>query len=317
MSGNGLQLGNLLSLGFGTSTTASDTFLVRDDGANRLALRNGTSAQTFRVYENYASSLNYSRLSFNAQPAGYPTTYQIRSEAGGSGTLRSLQVGTGPRTLPNQMGLDTFIHAGQGTGTATGGAILFQYAPAGNAGSSVNGLQTAWHIGTTGHLTAGNLMVGDAAKMIKWGTSPNFPAIKASSSSSPDLQIRRGDDSTGAALLFRLSVAPTAVTTYSLNERENNRTFTNEGATGPVTFFLPAGYSTNIGFHCHFAVVVGQPFTIRASDSSTIRIGTQITQGTPPGSINTSALGNTIHLVCTQLNKWVALSHEGTWSGVS
>ena len=64
------------------------------------------------------------------------------------------------------------------------------------------------------------------------------------------------------------------MTTYSLNESENNRTFTNEGATGPVTFILPTGYSTNIGFHCHFAVVVGQTVTIRASDNSTIRIGT-------------------------------------------
>ena len=307
----GLQLGNVMSLGFGTSTSSSDTFLVHDDGASALALRNVTAAQTFRVYENYGSSANYARLSFNAQPAGYPGSYQIRSEAGGTGTLRSLQVGTGPRSGTNQPGLDTFLHAGQGTGSATGGAILFQYAPAGSAGSAVNGLQTAWQIGTTGHLTA-----GDAAKMIKWGTSSSVPAIKATSSSNPDLQIRRGDDSSGAALLFRLSVAPKTVTTYTLNESENNRTFTNEGATGPVTFILPTGYSTNIGFHCHFAVVVGQPFTIRASDSSTIRIGNPITTGTP-ASINTSTPGNTIHLVCLNSNKWVALSHEGTWSGVS
>ena len=44
--------------------------------------------------------------------------------------------------------------------------------------------------------------------MIKWGTSYNTPAIKATSGSNPELQIRRGDDSGAAALLYRLSVAP-------------------------------------------------------------------------------------------------------------
>ena len=169
---------------------------------------------------------------------------------------------------------------------------------------------TAWQIGTTGYLTA-----GDAGRMIKWGAYSNFPAIKAVSGSNPELQIRRGDDSAGAALLFRLSVAAKTVASYSLNENESNRTFTNEGAAGAVTFVLPTGYSSNIGFHCHFAVVAGQSFTIRASDGSTIRIGTQLAQpGGGYASISTSAPGNTIHLVCTQLNKWVALSNEGTWT---
>ena len=52
----GLPLGTA-SLAFGTSTSARDTILERDGAANTLALRNGTSAQTFRLYETYSSAL--------------------------------------------------------------------------------------------------------------------------------------------------------------------------------------------------------------------------------------------------------------------
>ena len=114
--------------------------------------------------------------------------------------------------------------------------------------------------------------------------------------------------------MYRLSVAPTVAASYAVNESESNRTFTNEGATGAVIFNLPNGYTSNIGFHCFFAVTVGLSVTIRASDNSTIRIGTQITPNGQQGSITTATAGNTIHLVCTQLNKWVALSNEGTWN---
>ena len=311
VTSSGLQLGNLMSLGFGTSTAVSDTFLMREAGVPAatlaLSLQNGLIAQTFRVYENYGSSVNYSRLSFKTQAGNY----QIRSEAGGTGTLRSLQVGTGPKTGTNQNGLDTILHGGMGTGNAPGGAILFQYSPTGSSGSGLNNLATAWQIGPTGHL-----MAYDSTKMVKWGASYNSPAIKGVIGTNPELQIRKGDDSSGAALLFRLSVAPKAAT-YAVNESESNRTFTNEGANGAVTFTLPSGYTTNIGFHCHFAVVAGQTFTIAASGSDTIRIGTQKTPSGQSGSINASTIGNAIHLVCTGLNTWVALSREGTWNGVS
>ena len=51
----------------------------------------------------------------------------------------------------NNAGLALTIAGGQGTGSAAGGNILFQYAPAGGAGSSLNALQTACSIsGTNG-----------------------------------------------------------------------------------------------------------------------------------------------------------------------
>ena len=231
--------------------------------------------------------------------------YLIRSEAGGTGTLRSLQIGTGLRLGTNLSGLDTIIHAGQGTGTAAGGSIQFQVAP-GGSGFTPNTLVTAWQIGNTGHLTA-----GDPAKMIKWAANAYSPAIKAISGSNPELQIRRGDDSAGAALLFRLSVAAKTMT-YPIGESESNRSFTNEGASGAVTFNLPNTYAT-VGFHCWFVVAVAASLNIVPYGSDTIRIATALTtQGN--GKITASVVGSTIHLICTQVNKWVALSQEGVWT---
>ncbi len=48
-----------------TSTfTTPDTLLYRDGAANTLALRNSTSAQTFRIYNTYTDASNYERLEF-------------------------------------------------------------------------------------------------------------------------------------------------------------------------------------------------------------------------------------------------------------
>ena len=148
LTATGIQIGTQ-SFGFGTSTAASDTdtILVRDGAANSLALRNGTNgAQTFRQYETHANNgTDHARLSL----ATLGGNYLIRSEANGTGALRTLQVGSGEKLGTNSYGVDTILHAGQGTGSMAGGAIHFQFAPPGSP------LQTGWLIGATGQLTAG------------------------------------------------------------------------------------------------------------------------------------------------------------------
>ena len=56
------------------------------DLANVLRQRNGTNAQTYRVYETYTDTSNYSRLSISA-PSGGPIT--LASEAAGTGSYRN------------------------------------------------------------------------------------------------------------------------------------------------------------------------------------------------------------------------------------
>lgn len=171
-----LQLG-LHSFGFGAAVDQADTWLLRDAAANTLALRNGPTAQTgstpstFRIYETYSSSGDYARLSFTTQPERANSNHRIRTEAAGAKTLRPLQLGFAEKAgTMNGSGVDTIIHAGQGTGSAAGGSILFQARP----GGAVD-LQTVWQIDRTGHLLA-----NDTGKMIRWGAFSNFPALKSS-----------------------------------------------------------------------------------------------------------------------------------------
>ena len=148
--------------------------------------------------------------------------------------------------------------------------------------------------------------------MIAWSgnaVSATYPAIKSSGSSpNPALEIRRADDTLGAALLHRIGILA-RTTNYTIGESENGRCFTNTGATAQVTFTLPS--ASNIGFHCWFVVESFVPFAmvVHPVGSDTIRIGSLTT---PCGNLLSNPSGVTIHLVCTQANNWVALDHTGT-----
>lgn len=78
------------SLSVGTLVIGSDTFLTRD-AANILAQRNGANAQESRLYGTYTSATDYERLTLKAVTT---SDFRIIPEAGGTGTLRGLQVGT-------------------------------------------------------------------------------------------------------------------------------------------------------------------------------------------------------------------------------
>jgi hypothetical protein len=79
---------------FSWSSTASpvgtaDLWLFRD-APNTLALRNGANAQGLRVYNTYADASNYERLSFDYSGGNF----RIMSQAAGTGSNRSLSLGT-------------------------------------------------------------------------------------------------------------------------------------------------------------------------------------------------------------------------------
>lgn len=85
----GVTLHNSIG-GFGISpgTGAADTLLVRD-AAGVFAQRNGANAQAFNVYNTYTDASNYERafMKWNAN------VLEIGTEAGGTGTVRSLVLG--------------------------------------------------------------------------------------------------------------------------------------------------------------------------------------------------------------------------------
>jgi hypothetical protein len=106
--------------------TASNAALLNADAANTLALRNGTNAQTFNLYETYTDSSNYSRVSLT-QSSVY---FFLQTQAAGTGTKRGL------------------ILRGNGTNSAS-------LALVGDALSFGTSAADYWTMSSSGHFLAG------------------------------------------------------------------------------------------------------------------------------------------------------------------
>jgi hypothetical protein len=76
---------------------ASDTYLYRDGAANTLAQRNGTNAQTARIYGTYTDASNGRRLDITSTTGGIFTLTATGNGTGASGNLLKL---TQPILLP-------------------------------------------------------------------------------------------------------------------------------------------------------------------------------------------------------------------------
>jgi hypothetical protein len=91
----GLQSGGRFGIASGGNPSLPDTLLARD-AAGIFAQRNGTNAQTYRLYNTFTSATNFERLNFRW------TTNEaiIDTEAGGDGgTLRGLKIGSASTSL--------------------------------------------------------------------------------------------------------------------------------------------------------------------------------------------------------------------------
>jgi len=75
-------------LTFYTATGSTNPVILTADASNTLALRNGTAAQLFRIYNTYTDASNYERgfMRWNSN------TLEIGTEAGGTGTARALNI---------------------------------------------------------------------------------------------------------------------------------------------------------------------------------------------------------------------------------
>jgi hypothetical protein len=67
----------------------ADTFIRRDGTGNTLAMRNGTSNQTLRLYRTFTDASNYERLAITATGT---TRFGILVQNAGTGSARSLEV---------------------------------------------------------------------------------------------------------------------------------------------------------------------------------------------------------------------------------
>jgi hypothetical protein len=171
----------------------SDVRLQRDDAANILALRNGTAAQEFRLYNTFTSSTNHERgfLKWSSN------VFQIGTEKGsGGGTARNLEFQTD--------GATRFAIAANGNATIGGGLALGW----GGGGTRIIGATfpaalLQFQTGSTDRLTIdANGIIGIG------GTTASFPALKRSSTV---LQARLANDSDFCPLQGQLRIHQNAV----------------------------------------------------------------------------------------------------------
>ena len=91
------RAGSARQVGWSSHTNAAfglDVELWRD-AASVLALRTGTTAQTFRLYKTYTDASNYERGFLRWAS----NVFEIGAEAAGTGTLRGLKIGTATTSL--------------------------------------------------------------------------------------------------------------------------------------------------------------------------------------------------------------------------
>jgi len=177
-------IGSNLQFGVGSGTTGGDVVLQRDDAANILALRNGTSAQTFRLYNTYTDASNYERgfLRWSSN------VLQIGTEALGTGSARALELQTG--------GTTRFT-------IATNGAITCS-----SSLSVVSNLNFQGNAAIVGNIASGVLRLvnsgaTDFNRLQFGGGTSSFPALKRSSTV---LQSRLADDSDFCPLQGQLRI---------------------------------------------------------------------------------------------------------------
>ena len=108
-----------------TSAAAIDTSIYRDGAANTIAQRNGTNAQTLRVYNTYTDASNYERGVFDWGTTA--NTLTIGTQKAGTGSSRAISVvaaGTAALSVTTgQAVLAISATGGLGYGTGAGGTV--------------------------------------------------------------------------------------------------------------------------------------------------------------------------------------------------
>jgi len=206
--GNQLKDSAILSWTSGVATLTADVILRRD-AANTLAQRNGTNAQTSRVYNTYTSATNYElgKLEWSSN------VFRIGTEKGsGGGTARNVELQVdGTTKLTIDSAGDQLFTAYQyltSTEVRVRGAGLFAWSSGAAGGPSDTRIGRG---GASGVIYMDNASSG--FNRLCWGgTTSSFPALKRNSAV---LETKLADDSAyaqHAASVFQAATAHTVAT---------------------------------------------------------------------------------------------------------
>jgi hypothetical protein len=127
--GNGLFFGSNTGINW-TSASANpngsiDLAVWRDAAAGTLAQRNGTNAQTLRVYNSYTTAgSNYGRFAINASATGTDLVGEGAGATAATGALRSIQ-GSVAKTLTDAAAAVSFVRIPVATNASIGGEVIW------------------------------------------------------------------------------------------------------------------------------------------------------------------------------------------------
>lgn len=91
---------------------------------------------------------------------------------------------------------------------------------------------------------------------------------------------------------------------------DNGKIFTNEGASGAITFALPAA---TLGAFYDFVVKAAQELRIDPNGTETIALLTGVQQAAGK-YIGADAIGEYIRIACVKTGEWTVLGGVGTWT---
>jgi len=119
----------------------------------------------------------------------------------------------------------------------------------------------------------------------------------------------RGNYSQAQAEYLPNPVTASASGPVNLEDTDSGNLYTNEGATAEVVFNLPTA-AANLEFT--FIVQDSDGIQINADTGDTIRVAGSVSASA--GLIETTTIGNTVHLKAINATEWVAISYVGTWT---
>jgi hypothetical protein len=166
--GVALRLGDVSVLSWGSPYAFDpDTILLRD-APNTLAMRNGTNAQEFRLYDTYTDNANFSRLALRVSEGA--NGFELSTEKTGTGAPRNLY-------LSSSYGASLML----GSNIVIGGNVAFLTDNTYDIGASGANRPRNVHVGQNIHV-AGVINFGNAS----W----DVPQIKRAGS---DVEIAKAD----------------------------------------------------------------------------------------------------------------------------
>ena len=94
---------------------------------------------------------------------------------------------------------------------------------------------------------------------------------------------------------------------------DNGKTFTNEGASGAITFSLPPA---TVGQWFRFVVKAAQELRIDPNGTETMSLPSSGAKQSAGAYLTANADGESLEIACVKAGEWESNSYTGTWTAV-